>query len=100
MVQQSCQLGHDQGMARGRVRDGEGRHGEPQAGVPEAGAEPATFRYQSGPGTFRGDGAPSADRRGSFASVFGLLEGTVTIAPGTNLTDPVGEDWDAARQRR
>lgn len=54
----------------------------------------------SGPGTFRGDGAPSADRRGSFASVFGLLEGTVTIAPGTNLTDPVGEDWDAARQRR
>lgn len=38
----------------------------------------------------------SAGRRGSFGHVFGALKGTVTVAPGTDLTDPVGEDWDAA----
>lgn len=32
-----------------------------------------------------------------FSRVFGALKGTVTIAPGTDLTSPVGEDWDATR---
>ena len=33
----------------------------------------------------------------SFDQVFGALRGTVTITPGTDLTDPIGEDWDAAK---
>lgn len=41
--------------------------------------------------------SPAAERRGSFAEVFGKLQDTVTIAPGTDLTDPVDEDWNAAR---
>ena len=36
-------------------------------------------------------------RPGLFARVFGALKGTIKISPGTNLTDPIGEDWDAAR---
>ena len=32
-----------------------------------------------------------------FSRVFGALKGTVTVAPGTDLTSPIGEDWDAAR---
>ena len=40
----------------------------------------------------------SADApRGSFAGIFGVLKGTVTIAPGTDLTAPIGEEWDAER---
>lgn len=42
--------------------------------------------------------APPADAaRGSFARSFGALKGTVTIAPGVDLTDPIDADWDAAR---
>ena len=40
---------------------------------------------------------PAAERRGSFAEVFGELQDTVTIAPSADLTDPVDEDWKAAR---
>ena len=43
------------------------------------------------------DGEPPAPGGGSFARVFGALKGTVTIMPGTDLTDSVGEDWDATR---
>ncbi len=32
-----------------------------------------------------------------FSLVFGALRGTVTVTPGTDLTSPVGEEWDAAR---
>ena len=48
---------------------------------------------------YGGGGVPAAaeGHSGSFARVFGALKGTVTIAPGTDLTDPIGEDWDAAR---
>ena len=43
-------------------------------------------------------GEPSAaERSGSLADVFGALKDTITIAPGTNLTDPIDEDWNAAR---
>ena len=38
-----------------------------------------------------------AERPGSFADVFGALRDTVTISPGTDLTDPIDEDWNAAR---
>ena len=51
------------------------------APVPDAGREPSP-----------------AERTGSFEDIFGALKGTVTIAPGTNLTDPIDEVWDAARQ--
>jgi len=37
------------------------------------------------------------DRSGSFADIFGALKDTVTISPGTHLTDPIDEDWNAAR---
>lgn len=39
----------------------------------------------------------AAQREGSFANVLGTLKDTVTISPGTNLTDPIDEDWNAAR---
>ena len=41
--------------------------------------------------------APAAAETASFSFVFGALEGTVTIAPGTDLTAPAEADWDAAR---
>ena len=47
--------------------------------------------------TLGGDGAIGAGRNSVFSHVFGALKGAVTIAPGTDLTDPIGEDWDAAR---
>ena len=40
---------------------------------------------------------PTDDRGGSFSRIFGALKGTVTIAPGTDLTAPIGEEWDAER---
>lgn len=47
---------------------------------------------------FRRTAPPPADAgRGSFARSFGALKGTVTIAPGVDLTDPIDADWDAAR---
>ena len=45
--------------------------------------------------------APGGDERdepdeGWFSRVFGALRGTVTVHPGTDLTAPVDEEWDAA----
>lgn len=31
----------------------------------------------------------------SFSKIFGALKGTVTIMPGTDLTLPTGEAWNA-----
>lgn len=46
----------------------------------------------------RAPDAPPADAGGgSFARTFGALKGTVTIAPGTDLTAPIDTDWNAAR---
>ncbi|MXY24878.1 MAG: hypothetical protein F4Y45_10200 [Acidobacteria bacterium] len=44
-----------------------------------------------------GGESSTAERTGSFADVLGSLKDTITISPGTNLTDPIGEDWNAAR---
>lgn len=44
-----------------------------------------------------GNDTASAGRKGSFGQVFGALKGTVTIMPGTDLTDPISEDWDVER---
>ena len=49
------------------------------------------------PPSHTGDASSTPERSGSFARVFGALKDTVTISPGTNLTDPIDEDWDAAR---
>ena len=38
----------------------------------------------------------TAEPRGSFVDILGVLKDTVTISPGTNLTDPINEDWNAA----
>ena len=43
-----------------------------------------------------GGGSSTAERSGSFADIFGALKDTVTISPGTNLTDPIDQDWNAA----
>ena len=56
-----------------------------KAGSPEPGPRDT----ESGTSTVR--------RSGSFARIFGTLKDTVTITPGTNLTDPVEDDWNAAR---
>ena len=39
----------------------------------------------------------SGERSGFFAHIFGTLKDTVTISPGTDLTDPIDEDWNAQR---
>ncbi len=44
-----------------------------------------------------GGDSSGAERSGSFADIFGALRDTVTISAGTNLTDPIDEDWNAAR---
>ncbi len=41
--------------------------------------------------------ASAAERTGSLADIFGALKDTVTISPGASLTDPTGDDWNAAR---
>ena len=51
------------------------------APAPDAGREPS-----------------AAERSGSFEDIFGALKDTVTISPGTNLTDPIDDDWNAAQQ--
>lgn len=54
------------------------------------------------------EGGSVADDRGAqgraggsdwFAGFYGGLRGTVTIAPGTDLTAPTGEAWDAELDR-
>lgn len=46
----------------------------------------------------RRDGvAPANARVRAFSRIFGALKGTVTIASGTDLTAPTGEEWDAER---
>lgn len=34
---------------------------------------------------------------GPLSRIFGALKGMVTIKPGTDLTEPTGTEWDAAR---
>ena len=41
--------------------------------------------------------APAAASGGFLSRVFGVLEGTVTIKPGTDLTAPIDTKWDATR---
>ena len=43
------------------------------------------------------DNTSEAVATGVFSRIFGALKGTVMITPGTDLTSPVGEDWDAVR---
>ena len=40
---------------------------------------------------------PAAASGGFLSRVFGVLEGTVTIKPGTDLTVPIDTKWDATR---
>ena len=61
----------------------------PHASPPDAGSR--------GPRAPRVGGSPPTERTGSFARIFGALKDTITVAPGTNLTDPSDEEWDAAR---
>ena len=41
--------------------------------------------------------APAAASGGFLSRVFGVLEGTVTVKPGTDLTAPIDTKWDAMR---
>ena len=41
--------------------------------------------------------AAEASGAASLAQAFGALRGTVKVAPGTDLTEPSGADWDAGR---
>ena len=41
--------------------------------------------------------APAAASAGFLSRVFGVLEGTVTVKPGTDLTAPIDTKWDATR---
>ena len=44
-----------------------------------------------------GNATPADDPGGLFSRAVGALKGTVAIAPGTDLTAPIGEEWDAER---
>lgn len=44
-----------------------------------------------------GGDSSTTERNGSFAAIFGVLKDSVTISPGTHLTDPIDEDWNAVR---
>ena len=53
---------------------------------------------KSGSGELRDEPQDSTAASGGFLSrVFGVLEGTVTIKPGTDLTAPIDTKWDATR---
>ena len=39
----------------------------------------------------------AAPDKGILSRLSGALKGTVTIAPGTDLTDPVDVEWDAMK---
>ena len=39
--------------------------------------------------------APFPDKSGGALDLWGAMRGTVTVAPGVDLTDPAGEIWDA-----
>ena len=53
---------------------------------------------KSGSGELREEPQDPAAASGGFLSrVFGVLEGTVTIKPGTDLTAPIDTKWDATR---
>ena len=55
---------------------------------------------KSAPPPGSGDGGRDPDEArhpGFFARIFGALAGTVTVPPGTDLTAPADEKWDAAR---
>ena len=36
-----------------------------------------------------------AQAQRSITSLYGAMRGTVTVAPGVDLTEPTGELWDA-----
>ncbi len=59
------------------------------------------FRKSSGSESFSETGdereALYGADAGYFPTIFGALKGTVTIAPGVDLTSPADEEWDAAR---
>ena len=49
-------------------------------------------------GALRDEPQDSTAASGGFLSrVFGALEGTVTVKPGTDLTAPIDTKWDATR---
>lgn len=52
---------------------------------------------QSVPVPDAGGEASLAQRTGSFVDALGSLKDTVTILAGTNLSDPIDEEWKVAR---
>ena len=53
---------------------------------------------RDGAGPEEGDGEAADSPRQSIASrISEALKGTVTVKPGTDLTEPVDVEWDAAR---
>ena len=55
----------------------------------DMGAQKLVFR--------RSEPIPAAERGGILARIRARLGGTVTIAPGVDLTEPTGEVWDATK---
>ena len=57
------------------------------------------FRKSDTAGTPAGEdsGTPEATRESIVSRIAGALKGTVTVKPGTDLTEPVDVEWDAAR---
>lgn len=58
------------------------------------------FRKSDGGGTPAGadvPGAPETPQQSIVSCIADALQGTVTVKPGTDLTEPVDVEWDAAR---
>jgi len=60
-------------------------------------SERLVFRRTRGPAAPAPSGQTSPDQAPAAAmhSIFGILKGTVTLAPGTDLTEPNSETWRA-----
>lgn len=87
--------------------DGGGGTGGAGGGAPVSGGTTARTDAAGQPAPERG-GGPGPDEDGAprgaggpdwFAAFYGGLRGTVTIAPGADLTAPAGEEWNAERDR-
>ncbi|MGD0682826.1 MAG: hypothetical protein ABR990_12340 [Terracidiphilus sp.] len=40
---------------------------------------------------------PFPENAAEYTDLWGAMRGTVTVAPGVDLTEPTGETWDAER---
>lgn len=63
----------------------------------DLGSRRLVFRRSGPGGRPRSDDSSAKARKSSFQSVHGALRGMITVAPGVDLTQPTGEQWESDR---